>query len=281
MLGSDAIAGSVVAALFRPSFVRSVHARRMRSSLRALGLHRVAAQFASIGALWSEAYRDLEQSYRCEYVVKNELIEKFVDDSCAVFTELPIAFSGSRVDLVICRDTTIAFEVKSELDRFDRLERQLMHNSKLFDLNYVVCTNGAVGELHKALTGTSIGIVVNDRDGISIAKRARNNARRVIPDAIFGTLRHEEALLILNANGVPPAEVPAAYRFDAYREAFSRLSPSQAHEGFVRILRDRTYGLGSRPLEDLPRALKHMFLQSKEPERKRLLEPGFLARPVG
>jgi hypothetical protein len=287
MIDSASLQGHHLASLFRPSFLRSVRAGRHRGVLRRLGVSDYASRFGSLCAFLTAAYGLLEREYRCEYVFKNELLDaglagEYLSPHYAVYTELPIAFWAGRVDLLVCNDTTLSFEVKSEVDRLDRLRAQLSLNSKLFDLNYVVCSPDVAGPVKRELSGTRAGIVVADRDGYTLARKAKSNAKSVEPDAIFGTLRDGEVRSILSVNSVALPECEPANRFGHYRAAFSRLKPLNAHSGLLKALLSRSNGLqAAKQFEELPRSLKHLFFQTKEAERRQLLGRSMLARSVG
>jgi hypothetical protein len=244
-----------------------------------------AARFSTLSEFLEAIYAMLESNYRCEYVFKNALLDQgpatsLIAPRFAVYSELPVAHFTGRVDMLFCENTTMSFEIKSDIDDLDRLEDQIAMNQRLFDLNYVVCSRATLQAVRRIVRGSRVGVFVFDKAGFALALRAKSNAAFVDPDAIFGTIRHAERIEILRGGHREP-DALAAERFDATREAFGLLSPSQAHDGLVQTLRNRPKLANNGYIfQELPRSMKHLFFQSKEAERNRLLGSRNLARSV-
>ena len=91
--------------------------------------------------LLRQIYRAMCKNYRCEYVYKNEIINKlllnqFAGTRTVVFNEFRVA--DSIVDLAMFIGVSKAFEIKTEYDSKKRLAHQLEIYSKLFQECYIV-----------------------------------------------------------------------------------------------------------------------------------------------
>lgn len=286
MLDSSPIQGKDLASLFRPSFLRKFEGGQHRGHLRRMRIVEFASKFSSLSAFLEAVYERLENEYRCEYVFKNALLNDgpaaaLIAPHFAVYTELPLAHFEGRVDMLLCENTTTSFEVKSDVDGLGRLAAQIEMNERLFDYNYVVCSNDTLTDVRTIANDTRAGIFVFDSAGFALAKKAKSNAKFVNPDAVFGTLRSAERLMILRRHGMESRVAPAR-EFTVSRTKFGRLSPYQAHQGLLDALRCRPNGLTKigQLFKELPRCMKHVLFQSKEAERNRILDMRVLARSV-
>jgi hypothetical protein len=144
---------------------------------------------------------------------------------------------GCKADVAILNGTATVYEVKSERDSLARLERQIAAYSTVFAKVYVI-----VAESHiRAVINTVpnfVGILcLNSRYQISTLRGAANQPERTSPDAIFNSIRMEEARLILSSFGVCVPCVPNTELYSVLRNEFVKLDPTQAHEGMVRVLK--------------------------------------------
>lgn len=83
-------------------------------------------------------YRLLKEFYRNDYFIRYSFINKVLVKSSAIsFEEFPVA--NSRADLVSINGKSIAYEIKSEFDNYERLDKQIEDYSKVFEYVYVIC----------------------------------------------------------------------------------------------------------------------------------------------
>ena len=90
----------------------------------------------SNGEMISEIYQYIAGSYRNEYLYKNTLLNKLLINSHRInttvaLTEVPIA--NSKADFIMINGKAVVYEIKTELDTFDRLENQISDYFKAFD----------------------------------------------------------------------------------------------------------------------------------------------------
>lgn len=91
-----------------------------------------------LGDAFDAAYDRLVEDYRCEYVYMSALIKHSLqaDPTANALIGLPVFLSIA--DVVVAGTTASAFEIKSGLDSFSRLELQLLSYSRCFENVYVV-----------------------------------------------------------------------------------------------------------------------------------------------
>ncbi|OGX91496.1 sce7726 family protein [Hymenobacter coccineus] len=116
----------------------------------------------SIANALAAAYAHLSRHYRCEYVYKNEIANQLLlarhrHNSATLLRELPS--DRSIADIVIVNGITAAYEIKTELDNFDRLANQAADYLKLYDCLYVVTHEAAVPSLKQRLP-PGVGLLV-------------------------------------------------------------------------------------------------------------------------
>ena len=77
------------------------------------------------GALISEVYRFMSKSYRNEYFYQNTLLNKLLlgkhsINTTTALTQIPI--SKSKADFILINGKAVVYEIKTELDTFERLD---------------------------------------------------------------------------------------------------------------------------------------------------------------
>ena len=154
-------------------------------------------------------YALLSSNYRCEYVYKNAIATQLyigrhrLQDS--LLTD-ELRSGNSRADVVILNGTSTVYEIKSELDSFDRLENQLADYRSVFDRIVVVTTKGKVSLLTE-LVGEHVGIMSLDATGeLAVVKEPSSNKANTSPAAVFDCMRQSEfCAVVKNAFGHIPA----------------------------------------------------------------------------
>ena len=116
----------------------------------------------SISDILKKVYSMLSKNYRCEYVYKNELLNKRIIKDYGITHS--IAFNEFKVgrsiaDLALFNGESKAFEIKSDLDSTFRLSRQMSDYTRLFQKCYIVVPEEKVDE-YLLNVGQNIGIIV-------------------------------------------------------------------------------------------------------------------------
>lgn len=108
-----------------------------------------------------KAYAHIVKNYRCEYVYKNELIKLLLSEygtkNTVYFNEFR---AGSSIaDMAMFNGESKAFEIKTEYDSPQRLDKQLDDYMSLFDRSYIVIPETKV-ENYQGVVNPAIGIIV-------------------------------------------------------------------------------------------------------------------------
>lgn len=115
------------------------------------------------GELISEVYEYMSKSYRNEYFYQNTLLNKLLIGKHSVntttaLTQIPI--SKSKADFILINGKAVVYEIKSELDTFERLDTQLKDYYKAFNHVCVVTSENHYAKITSILEGTPVGIYV-------------------------------------------------------------------------------------------------------------------------
>jgi hypothetical protein len=281
----DAYAAST---LFRPSFLERVAQGSHLDVLDQVPVGHLRGADVPVGAFLERLYSEMFRTYRNEYIYKNELVRRVFlarhnPDVSTVLTEVPVAAWAGRVDLIVVNGTTTAYEVKTDFDDLDRLERQTAISLRLFDRVCVVCSE-SWGQRVENETDDRVGVLVL-QDGGSIATRRRpaDNANNVSAEAVFDCLRTAEYTEALERYvGHLPSDLRSVDRYEFCKPLFSSLPARTAHQILHRALRARFVRPGpADDIQGLPYGLAHLYYRLKPALRGRLLNRSVLERPTG
>lgn len=194
---------------------------------------------APLGAAFDTAYRQLADEYRCEYVFKTAVIHHALhaEPTANPFVGLPVV--SSIADVVIAGQTAAAFEIKTDLDSFSRLELQLFSYSRCFDKVFVVVSTT---KADRALDDVPdhVGVLMCDHDaGVMQARPASGGHAQLDITSIFRVLRQDERLAVLHRQTGYTADVPSARLYSRTAELFAQLPIETAYTEFVTELRGR------------------------------------------
>lgn len=196
----------------------------------------------SLKEMFDGLYRHMKENYRCEYFYKNQivnqlLIEKHSDNSAVLLSEFAV---GTKVaDIVIVNGQSSAYEIKTELDNFDRLNEQLSTYVQVFDKVNVVTYRSALKQISEKILD-SVGIIVLNESGRLLTKRlARCNSGSFNKSLAANCLRQNEIVSAFSdLNGFVP-EIGSAKIGRYCRDWFSSLDNMSAQKIFRNCLKQR------------------------------------------
>ncbi|MHB9037783.1 MAG: sce7726 family protein [Armatimonadota bacterium] len=228
----------------------------------------------TLGEVFDQAFSILRtKDNRNEYIYKNAIAQKVLlgkhslNTSC-MLTEFR---AGScKADVVILNGTSTVYEVKSERDKLDRLEKQLNEYLRIFDRVQVITGANHISALEKNIP-IEVGIqVLTDRFQISEYRSWRSNLANISPGHIFECLQRAEYLAILSDCGIAVPKVPNTLVHAAAKELFSSLTPEQAHSGMVRVLKNTRSPIVLREfVHSVPDSLKALAISVPLTNRER------------
>lgn len=127
------------------------------------------------------------------------------DPAPTIVHEVPIRyargkFDAGRADVIAVSDVVAGYEIKSDVDSFARLERQVLAYEAICDFNTIV-----VGPRHlahaRAALPASWGILVAESGERLRRERPATRNERVEPAAIARQLWKEECVALLKEHG--------------------------------------------------------------------------------
>mgnify|MGYP000702686926 FL=1 len=134
------------------------------------------------GELISEIYSHLGDSYRNEYYYMNTLLNKLLVGIHSVNTTTALSqirIADHIADFVMINGEGQVYEIKSDLDNFERLSDQLYDYYKAFSKVSVLASDHEIERVEKVLDkmgdmGNSVGIyVLSEKDTIFSKNRGR------------------------------------------------------------------------------------------------------------
>ncbi|MBL7934888.1 MAG: sce7726 family protein [Bacteroidia bacterium] len=208
--------------------------------------------------VFEEYYKTLIENYRCEYIYKNEILNQLLLNHSAkakLYTEVEVF--DSKADVVIFNGTSTVYEIKTELDSFDRLQKQLSAYKLVFDKINVVTHLGKLERVKKILD-SDIGILVlNDKGIIETERDAKSNKQNTNPNFVFNLLHKDEYLSILRKHFGFTPDVAPVHIFRECKKMFLELNPEIAHDYMVEALKERkTKKYLEKLMDELPASLK-------------------------
>ncbi len=236
-----------------------------------------------LGEFYDAIFQRLTREYRHEYIYKNAIAEKILLgkhnlNTAFMLTEFRV--DDCKADAVVLNGTSHVYEIKSEMDSFERLDRQLTAYHKMFDFITVITTERlyrAVEERVPPEVGIRVLAEGEYRFRRDICRRgATSNKANVEPIVIFNSLqRHEYLAIIKRVLEVPLSHLPNTQIYGEARKLFAQLSPVVAHDQMVEVLklRKQTRRLADFIME-VPGSLKAASLSIRltNEERTRFLD---------
>ncbi|MBG0767662.1 MAG: sce7726 family protein [Spirochaetaceae bacterium] len=237
----------------------------------------------SYGEILSQMYQIMSQSYRNEYFFQNTLLMKLLLGKHSIhtttaLTQVPIG--NSIADFVLINGKAVVYEIKTELDTFNRLRGQLEDYYKAFDHVCVVTSESGFSKLKSELADTPVGIyVLNKQNRLSnkIKKDPIRDASSVNHSSLFSLLRKKEYESILFAYyGELPSATPVFY----YDASYARFAEIPLDEAYVRVLNElkKRNRVEEYNISEIPDSLKSLAYFANISTKERLLLCEYLSQ---
>ena len=192
----------------------------------------------------SEIYFFLKSQYQNEYYYKNTLLNKLLlgihnPHTTTALTEVPIG--NSKADFILINGKAVVYEIKTELDNFERLDGQIADYYKAFSRVAVVTSESNFEEISSRLEGTPVGIyILTKRDTISERKKPVEYTEKLSLSTMFKVLRKDEYESILLSKF---GRLPNVSQFEYYRTClswFESIPVIEAYTLFTQTLKRRS-----------------------------------------
>lgn len=191
----------------------------------------------------SEVYEILKRGYQNEYYYKNTLLNKLLlgvhsPRTTTALTEVPVG--NSKADFILINGSAVAYEIKTSLDNFERLDGQIEDYYKAFSRVVVVTSEGNYGDVKKRLEDSPVGICLLTKKGtLSMRKEPEEFCDMLSKSTMFKVLRKNEYERILyNYYGT----LPDVSQFEYYRacqDLFESIPIDDAYNNFIKSLKLR------------------------------------------
>ncbi|MCL2286844.1 MAG: sce7726 family protein [Firmicutes bacterium] len=215
------------------------------------------------GELISEIYSFMSKSYRNEYFYLNTLLNKLLlkrhNINTAALTQIPIG--KSKADFILINGKAVVYEIKTELDSFDRLETQLNDYFKAFNHVCVVTSEGNYQRLTNILRDTPVGIcVLTNRNTISstLKKQAVKNNSYLEHRVIFKVLHKNEYENIIKKHFGSLPTASQVFYYDECLAWFEKIPILKAYSATLKELKKRNKIMPSR-FQEIPYELKSLM----------------------
>ena len=220
----------------------------------------------------SEIYQYIGKSYRNEYYYKNTLLNKLIINvhrvrTTVALTEVPIA--KSKADFIMINGKAVVYEIKTELDSFDRLESQINDYYKAFDHVCVVTSESQAERLYERLQNSPVGIyVLTERNTIHHLKEPSEYRDALEPLCIFKILNKPEyESIVMQINGSLPSATPVHY-YNACKEIITQHPITELYSMFLHELKKRNR-IDIIDYSNIPEALHFLIYFSKHRQHDR------------
>lgn len=196
--------------------------------------------------LISEIYRYLRNDYRNEYFYKNTLLNKLLTNNkkhsiknTIALTEIPVA--RSKADFILINGKAEVYEIKTELDNFDRLLTQVIDYFYAFDHVSVVTCEENLTKIRSILNDSKVGIYFLDKNSELYQERAsRKHIEQLDHNVLFKILRkHEYENILLQFYDELPNVSQVKY-YKTCLELFKGIDITSLHKAFLRELKKRS-----------------------------------------
>lgn len=241
---------------------KSIINSQISSELKGLSLHQA----------FDSLYNIANKGYRNEYIFKNTIANKLIKgrhklSNVTYVNEFRVL--DSICDVAIFNGTSTAYEIKTELDNFDRLKSQLSDYKKVFDKINIVTVDSKVKELEDIIP-EGIGIIQLTKNNIlRTIKEPSSNLESLSQEAMLSCLRPTEILLMMNELfDYSPSISPKQTKQECIH-LFKSLDITRSHESFVKTLRRRSLTNKEKELiYQLPTSLLALILNIKPSSNK-------------
>lgn len=210
----------------------------------------------------SKIYKYMQKNYRNEYIYINTLLNKLLLGKHSLKTTTAItqlSIGNSKADFILLNGRAIVYEIKTELDSFDRLLYQIEDYYKAFYYVNVVTCDKNYYKLYKLLKDTPTGIyILSDRNTLQEKKKALENKLNIDYRILFKILRkYEFESIILDFYNKLPESTPVFY-YDECFKLFRNIPIDQLYKLFLKELKKRNFVDNIDEFNNIPYELKSL-----------------------
>jgi hypothetical protein len=144
-----------------------------------------------------------------------------------------------KADAVVINGTSTVYEIKSELDSFNRLEKQLGAYMQVFDHINVITSKQQAEKLLKDIPEIVGILIVTDKKSISTLRVSISNKKNIVPEVLFDSMRKNEYLNVIEKLYGAIPDVPNTNIFKECKRLYIQKNPEIAHDITMAELKKR------------------------------------------
>ena len=211
----------------------------------------------------SDIYKYMSKHYRNEYFYQNTLLNKLLLGRHSIKTTTALSqvpIERSKADFILINGKAVVYEIKTELDTFDRLATQLSDYYKAFNHVCVVTCEENFEKISEILKNTKVGIcILSKANTLQFKKEAEPNNEHLNHSSLFKILRKYEFEHILQKYfGELPKATPVFYYEECYN-VFKTIPIEDVYKLFLMELKKRSGNISSDEFRDVPYELKSIM----------------------
>lgn len=210
-------------------------------------------------------YLYLSRNYRNEYIYKNTILNKILLgkhnlNTATLLSEYRVG--SSIADLVLLNGTSTVFEIKTELDSPDKLQKQIEDYQKVFAKVFIVTHHTLSERYLKNLNNDSIGLLsLNNKFQLSTNREAYEDFSLLNIETMMKCLRKDEYASIIASYYKEIPQVPNIRFFTECVNLAKAIPIKVFHKLMVSQLKKRVpIEKDSLNSEQLPQELRHICL---------------------
>ncbi|WP_312615111.1 MULTISPECIES: sce7726 family protein [Oscillibacter] len=211
------------------------------------------------GVNFDGLYAVLEKKYRNEYYYKNTLLNKLLlgvhsINTTTALTELQTAHA--KGDFILINGKAVVYEIKTELDNFDRLDEQVYNYYKVFDHVSVVTCESNLSSLIQRFYDSPVGVCsISPKGAIQHMKKAAEYKAALNASDIFDTLRRQEYEEIIAKMKIPLPKVSSFDYYECCKNLISKQNINEVYALYLKILKARAK-INSELFYSVPKSIK-------------------------
>lgn len=245
------------------NFSKIVRKKDYVNTFERIRKHTTISKNTTNSELLNNIYNELSHSYRNEYVYKNTLINKKLIKEYSLKTTIALnefKIGSSIADFVLLNGKARIFEIKTELDGLNKLEKQIADYYAFATEVYIVTSSKHIKKLLNIYKESKVGIIeLTKKNTLKEVKPAISNTDLLEHTAIFKTLRKNEYIKVLELNSVEIPNVPNTLFFKECLTLTKEINIIEFQKMAIKVLKKRNIK-NPELLKDerIPNYLKHI-----------------------
>lgn len=222
----------LVRRMFSSRVLKELANGRLSAELSAvLGALRMDGQLAdspTLSNIYEQAFKFCLKHQRVEYFYKNAVVQKMVLGRSSLKVTaayLEVRIAEAKLDVLLARDYTSAYEIKTDYDELVRLPSQLSAYQRACRSVSVVTSDRYASSVER-LSNREVGVyVLTDRYQLRTVRPPENLDGSLVHADMLALLRRKELIELLRAYGQDGEKIPNTRLYQEALFASSEIDP--------------------------------------------------------